>query len=743
MATVLSELGFDLGAREAGFPALGSNQADAAPARTAASVAREVAESHRRRLQARRYRDLTSEKYMLHIDGEGDSQWADILRGVRVAIPRGLPEYRTQENLLRPIVDNAVAYHTTMPFRYAAEGKQDRESRERALVDQAFANHVSQGQRFNHLFAQGMYLSVAAGFCPIHAYWRDDLASDPYEPVWASGMSGQRPGLIDAWCGNPFGMVMNPGAVRDSIQWASYDRVLPAQMVRDAFGDVLARQRVRLEGTTHLPSAAVFQRVARRWHQEALERHGTAVLWPGGEGGRDDDEELIALVCREVAPGVDPRWPQGRLVLIALQGEVDPARGRSGTRAAGEPVLLADQPLPAGRFSFSLLYSHHRFDDVHGKPWAGDLDELQVQLNLARSDRKAYVQRQLRAPTITSGPLVEDMAEYDGYAILELEPGQHGFQPRVLEIPAGPLQAINLEIEDIRRAMYTIGGYQAASRGEGHAGDSGAKIVALQRADDTVHGPVNTVFRDTASDFMGLCWSLMKSYGDVGWIVSVTGDEYAHLADGYIDRTRLSETAPVFRLTSLAGATPESHAQQLLTMVQTRGADGMPFMSTAEARKQWPDQNLFGEITDASAVRRRRARSVVAQIRATVDDFRRRTGMQQTAMNDPWVQQAAAFVAQHIAARFPPFPDDDPAAHVDALSEITQDETEDAVARVVAAIHQRPYLEWQRQIQAQQQMAEQQSARGGGGDRRTALPNRETTPGGTPNSAAMAATMGA
>lgn len=704
MATIATEV--PGAARTGGFPSQASNQADAVGQRSAKELAQRVADTHQRALSARRYRDLTSEKYILHIDGEGDNQWADILRGSRVAIPRqGLSEYRTQENLLRPIVDNAVAYHTAMPFRFATNTRHDRESRERGLIDQAWANHLATEQHLNDLAAQALYMAVAGGFCPLHAYWRDDLSSDPYEPVWATGAEGLQPGIVDCWVGNPFDTTFNRGAKRGSVQSTIYGRVLPADLVRRAFSAELDRQGVTLEGTDHLPSASVFQRLARNWYFSSLNSHGTPTIL----GGEETDEELIAVLCEEVPPGIDARNPDGRLTLVALQGTADTRSewGRGG--GPGEGILLADMPLPARRFSWSLIYSHHRFDDVHGKPWVSDLDDLQVQLNLSRTKRKEYIIRQLNAPTITSGPLTEDMAEYDGYTILELEPTQHAFQPRVMEIPVGPLNALNEEIADIRQQMYTIGGYQAASRGESHAGDAAAKVVALQRADDTIHGPVNRVFRSSITDFMSLCWQLTKDNDDAGHFINIVGDDLAHLVDGYIDKTKLSQHPPTFRLTSLAGATPESHAQQIMTMVTTAGADGMPLMTTEEARKQWPDQNLFGQIEDARSVQRRRAREVAATIRQSASEVRRQSGVQGVSIMDPQVMAAARPLAMLIQQEFPLFPDDDPAAFVETLTEITQDETEDPIARLVAMHHQAQYRQWIQSIQMQQaqmQMAE-------------------------------------
>src|SRR5690349_16057720 len=89
------------------------NQADALGDRTSRERATAVYDAHRKALQSRRRRDLTGEKILLHIEGSGDNQWADLYRGQRVAIPREVSEFRVSEPLLGTIVENQVAYHCT------------------------------------------------------------------------------------------------------------------------------------------------------------------------------------------------------------------------------------------------------------------------------------------------------------------------------------------------------------------------------------------------------------------------------------------------------------------------------------------------------------------------------------------------------------------------------------------------------------------------------------------------------
>src|SRR5512146_3247167 len=80
------------------FPAQALNRADALDQGAAKRLASEVFEGHKKALRSRRQADLLREKLLLHIDGSGDSQWADILGGVRVAIPREISPWRRSEN---------------------------------------------------------------------------------------------------------------------------------------------------------------------------------------------------------------------------------------------------------------------------------------------------------------------------------------------------------------------------------------------------------------------------------------------------------------------------------------------------------------------------------------------------------------------------------------------------------------------------------------------------------------------
>lgn len=696
----------------------GSNEYDSEGRRTRDAEARKIFEDHVKGLQARRERDLISEKLLLHIDGSGDFQWADIADGARVEIPRWVSEFRKTENLLRLIVDNAVSHHTTMPLRYFAEAGPDRRAREKAMVDMIWANHLAQTQDLNGVFAEALYMAMPMGFGTVHGYWRDDVAQDFYNSVYkgdAASMEDllfqpQGPGMVDAFSGNPFDQVFDPGATRGSIRWSSYGRLLDGDLVRDLFGHI---PEVRdLEGSRRIPSAAEYQRIAREWKSGGLGMHGSPVMTLGQQSSTD----LITVICRETAPGVLPTHPRGRLEMIVVPGEVDTRRNQGKSSHA---VKVVDQPLPGADFSFSLFYSHHRGSDIHGKPWVEDIDQLQVDLNIALSKRWEATNKLLDAPIIAPGGAIgDDMADLGGYNLLEVEPSLAGWRPQTMTWPTEIFTVINTQIEDLRRMIFTQGGYQASSRGEAPGSRMAYRaILALQQADNTVHGPVNKRFRRSATDFMRRCWSQMKAYGDVPWLVDIVGDEYAHLIDPYIDATRLSERPPQYKLVNAFGSSPEVRAQEVLELMQTRGADGQPFLRTEEARRQYPNQMIFDSEGDPVQVQRRRAKTIARKFESEATDYREEHQFYEMDPTDPNVQKAAQVLFFRMESLFPRLRDDNLEAHLNAYSELVQDETADPIARLALMQRQNLYFEWQAmmaQAAMQAQMAAPQQGGGGG-----------------------------
>ncbi len=726
----------------------GGNQVDAVDQATRSRLASRVLDAHRKGLQSRFQRDLLSEKLLLHIDGSGDFQWADIYYNQRVEIPRYVSEFRKTENVLRLVVDNAVAHHTTMPLRYFAESMPDRRSRERSMVDSIWVNAVAHEQDLNGLFADALYMAMATGFCPVHRYWRDEI-SDQHEPIEPGAedettdqlrqMFNVR-GMIDCWVGNPFDTVFDRASKRGSIYSCSYGRMLPADLVRRAYDHVPGV--AGLEGTNRVPSASVYQRIARKWQTEGLGIHGSATITyrQGFSDYQESGDELMNVICREVAPGVDADWPEGRLLLVAVPGAADLRRGEGGKHA----VLLAQQKLPAADFSFTNFYSHHRSDDVHGKPWVEDIDQEQTELNIALSKRWEFVNRMIEAPIVVPGGAInEDMAEIDGYSMLEIEPSLAPWRPAVMTWPEAAIHALDREVEDRRKAIYTGGGYQASSRGEAPGSRMAYKaIVALQQADNSIHGPVNQRFRRSATDFARGMWKQMKRYGDVPWLIEFTGDEFSYLADPYVDAARLSERPPQYKFVNAFGASPELRAQEMIERMGTRGADGLPFLTTHEARRAYPNPFIFDEAGDPAAVQKRRAKTVATAFHHMAAKYREDTELVEVDLSHPWVQKAAMDIFYRMEAEFPRLRDDDLEAHLSTLSEVTQDETSDPIARLACMKRQDLYYQWQAQMA--QQLAVQPVAAGTPGaltpDARSTLDPRQVAKemGGGAESAATA-----
>ena len=678
-----------------------TNERDGTGEVSAESIARDVAEFHRKGLRRRRYRDLTAEKYLIHIDGEGDAQWADIWNGQRVVIPANLSgASRAQHNLLRPIVDNAVAYHTTMPFRFAVPTAISQAAREQSLVDQVLANYLVQEQRWNALFAEALYLAAAYGHCPVHAYWRDDVGEALFEPVeynreQQEGLQMPQGGMIDTWVGDPWDSVYHQGATANSVQSWTYGRVLPAELVRRAFSHVQGIETV--EGNDRLPSASRFQRVARKWLHGSRDVHGTATIY-GGEPGA----EMLALICRETAPGITPDAPAGKLEVIALKGSATTDEGESiiGSNF-GEAALLHVGPLPGGTFSAVRVYSGARYDDVLGKPFVADLDDLQVQRNQLEALETEYIRRSVRAPLVTPMGVDQDTLFWEDNTELEIDPTTTQ-NPYFLELPYRHLVNLEKKIIRIEQTMFRIGGWQAASRGEGSAGDSGKKVLALARADDTVHGPVNQRFRESVEALMGVCWRLMKEYGDVPIVVDAVGEEAGYLAEPYIDRTRLSDKPPHFILVSGFGATPETKAQQLLQLVTTVGMDGEPLMETREFRAAWPDASTYPTRNDPQELRLRRPKVVNEQIRKIAQGaIQQMPQLAQIPLGHPLLEQFALQLNMQLDLIYPILMDDDVPAFIETLSMLTQDETEVPLVRALAKAHQGLYYRWLAIQQAQ------------------------------------------
>ena len=667
-------------------PALAENPSDPAVAKR---IAKEVAEAHRVGKTKRKRHDLTCEKYLVHIDGEGDGQWADIVDGCRVDVPinpsGGL---RFQYNLERPLTENMVAYHTAQPFQVIAQATASNESRDRARIDTIFANDILRRQRVNEVVADALFMGGGTGFCPVHVQWRDDLAMDLYEPVFAPP-SGQsiRPGYIDIQCGDPFATVFNDGAKRHSIEWLSYDRVYPATMVREKFAHMPGIEK--LEGSDELVSASRMQRIFRKWGYTGYTRHDTAGLSSGLGGG----DELIVMVCQEIAPGVLPDYPQGRLRVIALNGASDADSDVVGTNW-GDPILLHDGPLPGRTFSVVPFYAGFRGDDVLGKPYVADIDLLQVLLNQYITLEAEFLRRYARPPFKTLvGSSIDDTITTEDDAIMEFTDPQGLANAGFLYPPVQGSGVYNQAIERTMDQMFRIAGWQAASRGESHAGDAAAKVVALAEADDTIFWPVNQAMRSSLTRLLQTCHRLAKQFMDVPWLVqNVTGDDLAYLAEPYIHKNELSDDVPDYVIVSGFGATPRAKTTQLMGYVTTKGADGMPLLETDDFWRLNPDQTLRPPEITSEHIKEARAKKVNEAIK----QIARNLEQQFPGQSQMFVAQAHQMLMQE----FPPKRDDPVELHIEVLSQLTQDEQIDPLARTLATMRQDYYYAWQAQIAA-------------------------------------------
>jgi hypothetical protein len=677
-----------------GMPSLAQNEADAIGQVSADGLAVEVRDFHQRGLRSRKHRDLTAEKYLLHVDGEGGSQWYDLYYGQRLKIPTSLTGApRIQNNQLRPIIDNFVSHLTTQPYRFVVESRQDRKSRESAMIDQALINYQARTQKWNSLWTEAKYMAACAGFCPVHAAWRDDQSSDPYEAVLAVGpqgnpMNGPQPGAIDSWVGNPFDHVLDTGARRGGIHRQTYGRVLPAEMVRQAFG------RSDLEGNDRVPSASTFQRVGQKWTQASGMVHGTSLLTLGW--GHD---ELIGLIYDEILPGVDMRYPAGRLSIIALQGLAGTSR-EEARGGVGTPLLLWEGPLPAGVFSSVMVYSHQRADDPLGKPFVADIDDDQIQLNQLESMVNEYLRRASKPPLASTGRVNVETINYKGDTVLEVEPLAGGsVELNYLEYPGKHISLLQNKIARVLDGMYRKGGWQASSRGEAGAGESGKAIIALQQADDSIFGPMVLQTRNELQSYAALNWSLFKAFGDVPTVLEVVGDEISHIVEPYIDRTMLSETSPHFTLVSGFGTSTEAKAQQLLNLFGMVDTNGEQVLNTRDLKRLWPDPSLFRESNDPQEVRERRPRVINASIRKAAATLRQMNVDLPYDMGDPMLQQFAQMLAFEVDRMHPVLMDDDLEGHITILSAITQDETEDPLVRQIAIMRQQQFWMWLAQKQ--------------------------------------------
>ena len=727
------------------FPALQEEALDpplsAVDPEADARLAREVAEQHRKGKERRRFRDLTAEKYLIHVDGEGDAQWADVLDGSRIKIPVAIGgSIRRQENLLRPMLQNMVSFHTAIPFRALAIASADRKARARARIDTALANHTIQHQGYNPLFSEALNFAGVYGHCLVHQVWRNDLTIDPYAPLYLNldaqdPLSGViRRGFVDAWVGDPWDTVYAEGSTRRSVHSYTYGRSLPTAMVKRVFAHVPGIEA--LGGNTNLPNSARFQRIVRSWSNLGGPSHGTSAINGGDRGG----EEITAILCREVAPGVEADWPRGRLTIVALDGTASTDDGMGGNRF-GNAIKLHDGPLPGGRFSATRVYALPWFDDVLGKAYVADLDDLQVRLNQLISLREERIRRFSRPPLLAqAGTLEDDTLTTIDDAIIYYS----GEMPRFLE---GAMFDPGTEaaIRDTKDAMFRIGGWQAASRGEANAADAAAKVVALARADDSIFGPANRDIQGAICEALQVAHALHREFMTVPMLLEVAGSDIGHLAEPWIEAKDLSPEPPQYVLTQ-GYASPEARAQQLLSLVGQVGADGQPLMSTEQFWESFPEPSLRPLASEANRIRRTRPHAINSMIESAVRVFRENAGDIGPEATEPAAQMVHQTLGMDPATAndYRLLRTDDPQTHIDALDELVADASADPIVRRAAELRQDLYWQWMAQMAMQQQaMTQQAGAQQAqpGGQEQQAQPTAQgfqPQAGGTPTSNMMA-----
>lgn len=663
--------------------------------REAQEIAKQVVEDHRRGKASAFYRMLTSQKYAYHIDGEGDAQWADIIGGRQVKVPRRRKgALRHQDNILRPMVDYWVSYFTSSQLRSVAEHRADRKSRDRARIDTIVANHHLNEQRINERSAEAMYMAAFNGFGIVHSMWRNDVVQDGSEPQSPYNKQTVYPGFTDVFAGNPFDTVFAPSATRSSIPWLSYGRTLPVRLVQEAFPDIPGIDKI--EGTDQEPSTSWFQRMLRKWEflvGGSGYEHGAAALTGTGT------EENIGLICREIMPGQLSQFPGGLLIVVGLSGASD-SGGMEGP--AGDPVLLHFGPLPGGVSSATLFYALFRGDDVHGKAYVADLDDDQVRLNQAIT-MYAEMMSQFAYPQLFVAQGTQLLANQAiGDRIIEYTSGP-GQPPPQYQFPGSGANfvAILNYIKDIREAAFRKGGWQASSRGESSgANEPAARARFLSAQDKMIFSNTAISFRGSVIDLLQKNHRLRKQYQTLPLLVEAVGEDMGFVAQEYVHREDMSATTPNFALVSGFGASPEERLQELNQLVVLRGGDGQPILPVKRYWQLHPDQGLRPNEPDADDARKRRAHAINVAIESAVEAHMMETGEDPSVLNPQVVQQISA----KIYEQFPPTWTDGFALplFVEALDTLVQDPTVFPNVRAVAEDRQRYLLQWQQQASAQQ-----------------------------------------
>jgi hypothetical protein len=376
------------------------------------------------------------------------------------------------------------------------------------------------------------------------------------------------------------------------------------------------------------------------------------------------------------------------LRLIALNGSATTDRYRA-TGRTDNGLLLHDGPLPGGRASAVRFYSTSRFDDVLGKPYIEDLSQLQQELNqvatlaLERLRRFSRPQMTARAQSLEDDTVIND-PDYVLYYTHE--------KPDFIAPPMGNPD-FDRSVQEIESQMFRIGGWQAASRGEGSSGDAAAKVVALAKADDTIFGPVNRAFQDSLCELLQLSHALVKDFAELPFVAKVAGEDLSYAVEPWIRADDMSEEPPNFRVVSGFGATPESLAQNLMTLVGMTDAAGTPLMTEAEFWERHPDPSLKPRRPSATTIKRKRLMARNNFIEKLCKEAE--TEFQEAVEQDPQIAfRLAESVYQQVRANFPPTRTDNLGQAIEVLDELVHDTEVSKLTSHVAQLAQAEYFEW-------------------------------------------------
>lgn len=657
-------------------------------AREAKRIASGVVERHRKGKAKKRLHDLTAEKYLVHVDGENDGQWAEIIGGQIVMVPpRPGTFIRLQQNLLQPIMSHFVAYLCGTPFKAVAQAPLGRRARDKARMATVLANHVISDQRLNSVLAEAMFVAGVYGHCPVHATWR--YGSKEMNPL--ANVPGAPPGYVHVWVGDPWDTVYNDGATRNSVHRMSYGRTVPLNVLRSAFPDhpEIGKLRGSVDGSA---TASTFDRIMRKWHSRNQVTRASNHI-----GAGSSTEDLVSVLCEEIAPGYLPEYPAGLLRIVALSGRAETGSGSVG--GGGDEILLHQGPLPAGRFSAVRFYSLNRFDNVLGKPYIAAPDDLQIQLNNVVTMRAVRLAKYSR-PRVTApkgSGIDEDSFMADPDTVL-LYNGTD--RPEFMTPPMGNPD-YDATLRNIEAQMFRISGWQAASRGEASAGDSGTKVAFLAKADDTIFAPIRQGFEAAFSDLMALAHALVRENAEgQPFLANIVGEELSYAIDPWVRAEEMDVMDPQFKLVSGFGASPEALAESLQALVQIQAADG-PLMTGSEFWDRYPDPALRPHRPNSRATKRTRLNAINSAVERLCDEAEERF-MEQVQQNPEVSGMLAVEIEEELFRRFPILRTEDWGMTLEALDEIIHDPNSSGLKRNVCELRMNRVYE---QLAAIQSMA--------------------------------------